>query len=45
MFKPQTNTSKMKKSMPTGKNSKKDHKNPVGPWGLKTEPRFIDHLR
>eukprot|EP00111_Clytia_hemisphaerica_P006631 TCONS_00019191-protein len=41
MFKPQTNASKTKKSAPTGKTSKTDRKNPVGPWGLKTEPRSL----
>ena len=50
MFSPQTNVSKKKKkpgtniqslSSPSSSsiNKEKDHQNPVGPWGLKTEPR------
>lgn len=44
MFSPQTNVSKKKKkpglsSQSSSINKEKDHQNPVGPWGLKTEPR------
>lgn len=49
MFSPKTNFSKKKKipgttnsSQPpklTNINKEKEHQNPVGPWGLKTEPR------
>ena len=52
MFSPQTNMAKQKKTKKPGLSGtlpstvkstgqkKKDHQNPVGPWGLKTEPRY-----
>ena len=47
MFSPQTNVSKKKKKPGTTTttsasiktNKEKKHENPVGPWGVKTEPR------
>jgi len=39
MFSPQTNQSKSKKGSDNRVSKGKEQKTPVGPWGLKTEPR------